>query len=101
VNGQEVSAVFFMPGRPADGLPRVPPPGASVPYTGAVLATADNMTRYLEDAGPVLDPILPPESAGGRRRDVPVPGEHLDLVREPNVAEVARVLDSVLIADPS
>jgi thioesterase domain-containing protein len=32
----------------------------------------------------------------GARRDVVVPGEHLDLVREPNVAEVARVLQDYL-----
>ena len=56
--------------------------------------------RYLELAAPMLDQLLPPESAGGRRRDVPLAGEHLDLVREPIVAEVARVLDSLLVADP-
>jgi thioesterase domain-containing protein len=44
--------------------------------------------------------VLPPESTGGRRRDVSVGCEHIDLVREPNVAEVARALDRFLAADP-
>ena len=35
-----------------------------------------------------LDQLRPLESAGGRRADVAVPGEHLELVREPNVAAV-------------
>jgi thioesterase domain-containing protein len=70
-----------------------------VPYRGPTVVFAS--PRYLELAAPMLDELLPSETAGGRRRDVPLAGEHLDLVREPNVAEVARVLDSLLVADPS
>jgi thioesterase domain-containing protein len=65
-------------------------------YPGRTLVFAS--PRYFEDAGPVLDELMPPESAGGRRRDVPVHGEHLDVVREPNGADVARALDLVLRA---
>ena len=70
-----------------------------VRYPGRTLVFAS--PRYLEGAGPMLDQLMPPESAGGRRRDVPVHGEHLDLVREPNVAEVARTLEALLVLDPS
>jgi thioesterase domain-containing protein len=61
------------------------------PFAGPALVFGSE--RYLETLAPILDRLLPPEAHGGRRRDVVVPGEHLDLVREPNVAEVARVLD--------
>jgi hypothetical protein len=46
-------------------------------------------------------PANPPESSGGRRVDVSVAGEHLDLVREPNVAEVARALERRFVAAPA
>jgi acetoacetyl-CoA synthetase len=60
------------------------------PYRGDTVVFAS--PNYLERAAPVLDALLPPEGVGGRRRDVPVAGAHLDLVREPNIAEVARGL---------
>ena len=53
---------------------------------------------YLEVVGAELDRVLPPISLGGQRRDVSLSGTHLDLMREPNVGEVARVLDSQLLA---
>ena len=62
------------------------------PFHGPTLVFGSQ--RYLEGAAPVLEHLLPSENRGGRRRDVVVPGEHLDLVREPNVAEVARALDA-------
>jgi thioesterase domain-containing protein/acyl carrier protein len=55
--------------------------------------------RYFEAAAPTLDQLVPSESAGGMRRDVPVAGEHLDLVREPNVADVARALELGITID--
>jgi hypothetical protein len=36
---------------------------------------------------------LPTPAAGGGRVDLPVAGQHLDLVREPSVAEVTRLLE--------
>jgi amino acid adenylation domain-containing protein len=63
-------------------------------YGGRTLVFAS--PRYLEAAAEILDTLLPPESTGGRRRDVPIASEHLDLVREPNVAEVARALELVI-----
>jgi hypothetical protein len=53
-------------------------------------------SAYLADAREVLDPLLPPQTGGGARVDVAVSGEHLALVREPHVEEVARVLDTLL-----
>ena len=47
-------------------------------------------------AGDVLDRLVPSEQDGGFRHNVVVAGEHLDLVREPNVAGVARALDLLL-----
>jgi thioesterase domain-containing protein len=70
-----------------------------VPYAGRTLVFAS--PRYLEASGPALDELFPPESVGGQRHDVPISGEHLDLVREPNVAEVARALDVLLADAPS
>jgi amino acid adenylation domain-containing protein len=64
------------------------------PYHGRTILLAS--PRYVTDTHVVLDRLLPPESSGGRRHDVPIAGEHLDLVREPNVAEVARALDRCL-----
>jgi thioesterase domain-containing protein len=67
------------------------------PYLGrtVVLGSAE----YLADARAVLDPVLPPQTAGGARVDVAVSGEHLALVREPHVEEVARVLDALLAVE--
>jgi acyl-CoA synthetase (AMP-forming)/AMP-acid ligase II/thioesterase domain-containing protein/acyl carrier protein len=69
------------------------------PYDGrtAVLASS----RYLEHMRHELDVLLLPEGAGGRRTDIAVPGEHLELVREPSVAAVARAVDLLLAADPA
>ena len=67
------------------------------PYGGRTIVVAS--PKYLEFAADILDPMLPPEAEGGNRRDVPVAGEHLDLVREPNVAEVARAVDLVLATE--
>jgi thioesterase domain-containing protein/acyl carrier protein len=64
------------------------------PFHGRTVVIAS--PQFLDHRRQELDRVLPPESAGGRRRDVAVAGEHLDLVREPNVAEVARALDEVL-----
>jgi thioesterase domain-containing protein/acyl carrier protein len=64
------------------------------PYGGRSVVLAS--PGYLELVRDVLDDVLPPESAGGRRTDVAVSGAHLDLVREPSVAGVARALDLVL-----
>ena len=44
-----VSALFFMPGMPAGGTPRLPrPPSGSL--SGAQRSITDDLTRYLEDA---------------------------------------------------
>ncbi|HEY3672159.1 MAG TPA: alpha/beta fold hydrolase [Acidimicrobiia bacterium] len=70
---------------------------AASPHHGTtVLFASQQFVARHQDA---LDHLLPPESAGGVRRDVAVPGEHFDLVREPNVAEVARTLDLLLATD--
>jgi thioesterase domain-containing protein len=61
------------------------------PFAGRTLVFGS--PRFLEDAAADFDRLLPPESSGGRRRDVAIAGEHLDLVREPNVADVARALE--------
>jgi hypothetical protein len=83
---------------PDDATPSLVPTRADVDVVrGVVLASP----RYVADARAPLDQLLPPDSSGGRRVDVTVTGEHLDLVREPNVAEVARALDRVLVADPA
>ncbi|HEU5306808.1 MAG TPA: AMP-binding protein [Acidimicrobiia bacterium] len=66
-------------------------------YDGRTVVVAS--PGYLAYARPALDRLLPPESAGGCRRDLVVTGEHLDLLREPNVAEVARALDVLLVPD--
>ncbi|HEY3672158.1 MAG TPA: AMP-binding protein [Acidimicrobiia bacterium] len=67
-------------------------------YDGpTVLCRSIDYYEHTEDA---LDAVLPPESMGGRRRDVSVACEHIDLVREPNVAEVARTLDRILATTP-
>jgi hypothetical protein len=62
-------------------------------YTGAAVVLAS--PAYFADSAALLDRVLPPLSADGHRRDVPVNAEHLDLLREPSVAEVARALDLV------
>jgi amino acid adenylation domain-containing protein len=69
------------------------------PYGGttALLGSA----RYLAKVAPVADRLLPRADAGGRRIDVELAAFHGDLLREPNVAEVARVLDGLLVADPA
>jgi thioesterase domain-containing protein len=67
------------------------------PFAGRTLVFGS--PRFLEDAAADFDRLLPPESSGGRRRDVPVAGEHLDLVREPNVADVARALELAFTVD--
>ena len=64
------------------------------PYRGRTILLAS--PRYLELVGDALDELLPPASAGGRRTDTSVAGAHLDLLREPNVAAVARALDLLL-----
>jgi thioesterase domain-containing protein len=64
------------------------------PYRGRAVVLASS--QYLDQAAAVLDHLLPAERNGGRRREVVVAGEHLDLVREPNVAQVARVLQGLL-----
>jgi acyl-CoA synthetase (AMP-forming)/AMP-acid ligase II/thioesterase domain-containing protein/acyl carrier protein len=61
------------------------------PYHGRTAVVAS--PAYFGVAGDGLDRLLRSEEAGGRRRDIHVAGEHLDLLREPNVAEVARALD--------
>jgi thioesterase domain-containing protein len=68
------------------------------PYLGPVVVIAT--PPYLELIGAELDRVLPPTSRGGQRRDVMLGGTHLDLMREPNVSEVARVLDNLLLRDP-
>ena len=67
------------------------------PYDGRTVLLAS--PRHLEPVRDSLDEVLPPESAGGRRIDVAVTGAHLDLVREPGVASVARALELVLPAE--
>jgi thioesterase domain-containing protein len=67
------------------------------PYGGRTVVIAS--PGYLGHARAALDRLLPSESAGGRRRDLVVAGEHLDLLREPNVAEVVRALDLLLAPD--
>jgi thioesterase domain-containing protein len=61
------------------------------PYGGRTVVLAS--PKYFEDFGAVVDRLLPSERAGGDRSNVVVTGEHSDLVREPNVAEVARALE--------
>jgi hypothetical protein len=63
-------------------------------YAGRTVVVAS--PRWFDLTAGWLDVLLPPESAGGLRHDVKVHGEHLDLVREPNVAEVARALEPLL-----
>jgi acyl-coenzyme A synthetase/AMP-(fatty) acid ligase/thioesterase domain-containing protein/acyl carrier protein len=70
----------------------------SAPYGGRAVVVAS--PGYLALVRHELDRLLPPESAGGNRRDVAVAGEHLDLLREPNVAEVARALDLLVVPEP-
>jgi amino acid adenylation domain-containing protein len=67
------------------------------PYAGRTVVIGSSI--YFEYATPLLDRLLPPESAGGARRDVVVAGVHDDALREPNVAEVARALELVLADD--
>jgi thioesterase domain-containing protein/acyl carrier protein len=64
------------------------------PYLGRTVVLAS--PRYFELGAPELDRVLPPVSRGGQRHEIPVAGEHLDLVREPAVAEVARALRPLL-----
>jgi thioesterase domain-containing protein len=45
--------------------------------------------------------LLPASAVGDRRRDILVAGRHLDLVREPNVAAVARALEDFFAAHHS
>jgi thioesterase domain-containing protein len=70
----------------------------ATPFHGRAVVFAS--PQFFEHHRQELDRVLPPESAGGGRYDVEIAGEHLDLVREPNVAEVARALDLVLATDP-
>jgi thioesterase domain-containing protein/acyl carrier protein len=67
------------------------------PFHGrsAVFASPQFFDLHRDD----LDGVLPPESPGGRRHDVPVAGDHMDLVREPNVAVVAQALGLLLASD--
>src|SRR3954452_17165353 len=51
---------------------------------------------YIADTRPVMDHVLPPESDGGNRGNILMTCEHIDLVREPNVADVARALGALL-----
>ena len=67
------------------------------PHLGPTVVFAS--PTYLTRHAAVLDRLLPPESAGGRRIDVPVSADHFDLVREPSVGEVARALDALLVAE--
>jgi thioesterase domain-containing protein len=60
-------------------------------YRGRTVLLAS--AQYMRDTKEVLDRVVPPETADGNRHDVAVFGEHLDLLREPNVATVAHALD--------
>jgi thioesterase domain-containing protein len=71
----------------------------SRPYEGTTIVFGS--AQYFESAGAALDGILPPESAGGRRRDVLVASDHGDLVREPGVAEIARALELRHSSEPA
>jgi acyl-CoA synthetase (AMP-forming)/AMP-acid ligase II/thioesterase domain-containing protein/acyl carrier protein len=64
------------------------------PYRGRALVIAS--PAYFALLRDALDRLLPPESAAGKRHDVELAGEHLDLLREPSVADVARVLELVV-----
>jgi amino acid adenylation domain-containing protein len=68
------------------------------PYRGRVALIAS--PKYIDDTRHILDHVIPRESMGGQRRDIPVNCEHIALVREPNVAEIARALDALLASDP-
>jgi acyl-CoA synthetase (AMP-forming)/AMP-acid ligase II/thioesterase domain-containing protein/acyl carrier protein len=67
------------------------------PYTGRTMLVAS--PQYFADTQETVDRVLPPESVGGRRHDLQVQAEHLDLMREPNVAAVARALDVLLATE--
>lgn len=60
-------------------------------YRGRTAVVAS--PAFFTATGDALDRLLPSEEAGGHRRDIVVAGRHLDLLREPNVVEVARALD--------
>jgi acyl-CoA synthetase (AMP-forming)/AMP-acid ligase II/thioesterase domain-containing protein/acyl carrier protein len=68
------------------------------PYRGRTVVIAS--PSYFAIATDALDHLFPAEVSGGRRRDVVVAGEHLDLLREPNVVEVARALDLLVVPEP-
>ena len=55
---------------------------------------------YLEGVRSTADALMPAVDVGGARRDVELAGGHDDLLREPNVSDVARVLDLAL-GDPA
>lgn len=71
---------------------RIARPHQPIPFQGPTLVIGSR--EYFEACGPTLDRFVPPDPTAGRHRDVVVPGHHLDLVREPNVAEVARALEN-------
>jgi thioesterase domain-containing protein len=69
------------------------------PFQGPTLVVGSR--EYFDLFGPLLDRLLPPRADGRGRRDIVVAGRHLDLVREPNVAEVARALEDYFPAHHS
>src|SRR3954452_9528598 len=67
---------------------------AADPYPARAVLFASR--SYIDHTRQVLDHVLPPESDGGNRAKALVACEHIDLVREPNVADVARALGALL-----
>jgi acyl-CoA synthetase (AMP-forming)/AMP-acid ligase II/thioesterase domain-containing protein/acyl carrier protein len=64
------------------------------PHHGPVLLLGSR--DYLEGVRSTADALMPGVELGGARRDVEVAGGHDDLLREPSVSDVARVLDLAL-----
>jgi thioesterase domain-containing protein len=75
---------------------RLARPHTAAPFSGRSVVFAS--PQFLDAHRNELDRVLPSEADGASRREVPMVGDHLDLVREPNVAEVARVLEQMIEA---
>jgi thioesterase domain-containing protein/acyl carrier protein len=64
------------------------------PYRGATLLIGSS--AYLDAVAPAAKRLLPNVDNGGRRHDLALASGHDDLLREPTVAELARILGPLL-----
>jgi non-ribosomal peptide synthetase component F len=64
------------------------------PFAGTTVLMGS--TAYLDVVAPIADRLLPSVDDGGRRRDVALAVGHDDLLREPAVSVVARLLEPLL-----